>query len=206
MRETAGPRLAGPILRRYVASAQWLRVEPPSQRRHPRMIVAPQGQNTSSGGAPPAPPGLRPGGVGDAVFNGSWGGQNGGDRSRCGSGQVRGGGGGQAGAEPAIAPRAESVARSRQKAQALPAYIACAAQMAGGRGFEPRHTDSESAVLPLDEPPERLHSNMPSFGGQHRRRKSAVQRDRFWAEALSSPIVRAFPRMTSVCTNGGLTA
>src|SRR3972149_8686652 len=25
--------------------------------------------------------------------------------------------------------------------------------MAGGRGFEPRHTDPESAVLPLDEPP-----------------------------------------------------
>ncbi len=25
--------------------------------------------------------------------------------------------------------------------------------MAGGRGFEPRLTDSESAVLPLDEPP-----------------------------------------------------
>jgi hypothetical protein len=24
---------------------------------------------------------------------------------------------------------------------------------AGGRGFEPRHTDPESAVLPLDEPP-----------------------------------------------------
>ncbi len=26
--------------------------------------------------------------------------------------------------------------------------------LAGGRGFEPRHTDPESAVLPLDEPPE----------------------------------------------------
>ena len=25
--------------------------------------------------------------------------------------------------------------------------------MAGGEGFEPPHTDSESAVLPLDEPP-----------------------------------------------------
>ena len=24
---------------------------------------------------------------------------------------------------------------------------------AGGKGFEPLHTDSESAVLPLDEPP-----------------------------------------------------
>ena len=24
---------------------------------------------------------------------------------------------------------------------------------AGGRGFEPRHMDSESTVLPLDEPP-----------------------------------------------------
>ena len=26
-------------------------------------------------------------------------------------------------------------------------------KQAGGRGFEPRHTDPESAVLPLDEPP-----------------------------------------------------
>ena len=34
------------------------------------------------------------------------------------------------------------------------------AQLAGGRGFEPRHTDPESAVLPLDEPPGRSHSNM----------------------------------------------
>jgi hypothetical protein len=25
--------------------------------------------------------------------------------------------------------------------------------MAGGKGFEPLHTDPESAVLPLDEPP-----------------------------------------------------
>lgn len=25
--------------------------------------------------------------------------------------------------------------------------------MAGGEGFEPPHTDPESAVLPLDEPP-----------------------------------------------------
>ena len=25
---------------------------------------------------------------------------------------------------------------------------------AGGKGFEPLYTDSESAVLPLDEPPE----------------------------------------------------
>ena len=25
--------------------------------------------------------------------------------------------------------------------------------LAGGKGFEPLHTDSESAVLPLDEPP-----------------------------------------------------
>jgi hypothetical protein len=27
--------------------------------------------------------------------------------------------------------------------------------MAGDRGFEPLHTDPESAVLPLDEPPEK---------------------------------------------------
>lgn len=27
--------------------------------------------------------------------------------------------------------------------------------LAGDRGFEPRHTDPESAVLPLDESPER---------------------------------------------------
>ena len=27
--------------------------------------------------------------------------------------------------------------------------------LAGGEGFEPPHTDPESAVLPLDEPPER---------------------------------------------------
>jgi hypothetical protein len=35
------------------------------------------------------------------------------------------------------------------------AHNMCAAplQQAGGRGFEPRHTDPESAVLPLDEPP-----------------------------------------------------
>ena len=31
--------------------------------------------------------------------------------------------------------------------------------MAGGEGFEPPHTDSESAVLPLDEPPTSQHNN-----------------------------------------------
>ena len=34
---------------------------------------------------------------------------------------------------------------------------------AGGRGFEPRHTDSESAVLPLDEPP-RIRADQLSSG------------------------------------------
>ena len=29
----------------------------------------------------------------------------------------------------------------------------CRASQAGGEGFEPPYTDSESAVLPLDEPP-----------------------------------------------------
>jgi hypothetical protein len=30
---------------------------------------------------------------------------------------------------------------------------------AGGRGFEPRHTDPESAVLPLDEPPSKFRTH-----------------------------------------------
>jgi hypothetical protein len=30
----------------------------------------------------------------------------------------------------------------------------CFDHQAGGKGFEPLHTDPESAVLPLDEPPE----------------------------------------------------
>ena len=32
-------------------------------------------------------------------------------------------------------------------------YIAMARPLAGPRGFEPRHIDSESTVLPLDEGP-----------------------------------------------------
>ncbi len=35
---------------------------------------------------------------------------------------------------------------------------------AGGRGFEPRLTDSESAVLPLDEPPKQMAFYHRRFG------------------------------------------
>ena len=36
--------------------------------------------------------------------------------------------------------------------------------MAGDRGFEPRHTDPESAVLPLDEPPAMKRRHFTTFG------------------------------------------
>jgi hypothetical protein len=35
---------------------------------------------------------------------------------------------------------------------------------AGGRGFEPRHTDPESAVLPLDEPPIKVSKRSRRLG------------------------------------------
>ena len=34
------------------------------------------------------------------------------------------------------------------------------ADMAGRQGFEPRYADPESAVLPLDDLPSELHSNI----------------------------------------------
>ena len=37
-------------------------------------------------------------------------------------------------------------------------------EMAGGRGFEPLLAESESAVLPLDEPPERVYYNRREEG------------------------------------------
>lgn len=40
-----------------------------------------------------------------------------------------------------------------QKKWRIPLFL-----LAGGRGFEPLHTDPESVVLPLDEPP--LHASL----------------------------------------------
>lgn len=41
-----------------------------------------------------------------------------------------------------------------------------AAKKAGGRGFEPRLADSESAVLPLDDPPAHFHFITVARSGQ----------------------------------------
>jgi hypothetical protein len=37
--------------------------------------------------------------------------------------------------------------------------------VAGGKGVEPLHTDSESAVLPLDEPPKLARAPIYTTGG-----------------------------------------
>lgn len=41
-------------------------------------------------------------------------------------------------------------------------------ELAGDPGFEPGHTDPESAVLPLDESPVRLHYSIASQQHQFR--------------------------------------
>lgn len=62
---------------------------------------------------------------------------------------ARGGGeGGRAGEGTGNGGRAAAIKAARRLLRAVPVV-----QLAGGQGFEPRLTDPESAVLPLDDPP-----------------------------------------------------